>query len=141
MSAAAIPKQVYAAPPARERSVGELFGELGSEMGTLVRQEVKLASAEVSGKAAFVLKQSVRVLIGILLAQVSLLTLLASLSVGLAEYMPLWMSALFVGVAMAVVATVVTTSSVVALRHKDLAPKQTIESIADNRQWAREQVR
>ena len=34
-----------------ERSLGELFSELASETGTLVRQEVALAQAEMTKKA------------------------------------------------------------------------------------------
>ena len=128
-------------PPPRERSVGELFGELGSEMGTLVRQEVQLATAEVTQKATFVFRQSMRVVLGVLLAQVSVIAMVGALVMGLAQFVAVWMAALLVGVAVAGLAAMVTSSGVYALRQMDPTPKQTVESIGDNARWAREQVR
>lgn len=37
--------------PAEERPIGDLFGDLARELGTLVRQEIQLAKVEMSEKA------------------------------------------------------------------------------------------
>jgi hypothetical protein len=129
------------APAAKDRTVGELFGELATEMSTLVRQEVKLATTEATQKAAFVLRQSITIAIGALVAQVAAVILGASLALGLGEFMPLWLSALLVGVLFAGAAATVISTGLHALRQLDPAPKQTLESFADNARWAQEQIR
>ena len=50
---------VTAEPMATERSVGELFGDLATETGTLVRQEIHLASRELSQKASHAGRSSI----------------------------------------------------------------------------------
>ena len=79
-----------------ERSIGELFGELASETGTLVRQEVQLATTEIGQKAVHAGKQSIMVMAGALLGVVSLMTFAAVIVLVLARWLPLYASALIV---------------------------------------------
>lgn len=131
-------RQVQVAP---ERSIGELFGELASETTTLVRQEVKLATIEITQKATYAGQQAIVVAVGALLGVVGLLALSASLILGLGMFMPLWVSALVVGVVIAIASFVVTQKGVSALKQIDPTPKQTIQSLQENKLWAQEKVR
>src|SRR5678815_2499975 len=87
-----------------ERSVGVLFGELATETSTLVRQEVHLATREMSQKAADLRKQSVPVLVGGALGLVSVIALVGGIVVLLARWIPLWASALIVAAVVGAVA-------------------------------------
>ena len=58
-----------------------------------------------------------------------------------ANGVPLWLSALVVGAIVAVIGYVLVQRGLSALRHEDLAPRQTIESLKEDTQWAKEQVR
>jgi hypothetical protein len=124
-----------------ERSVAELFRELASETGTLVRHEVELAALEMTHKATSAGRQLAFVAAGSLLAVVSLLTLLLALVLGLGTMLALWLAALLVGLVVAVIAFGVTAKGVAGLRSMDLKPKQTIQTIQDNQAWLQGQVR
>jgi hypothetical protein len=126
---------------ASERSVGQLCGELMTETGTLIRQEMKLATAEVSAKISYAGKQLGWVLAGSCLAVSSLLVLLASLVLGLATLMDAWVAALLVGLITAAAALAIGMRGLTALRSLDPKPVNTIQSLEDTKAWAQEQVR
>lgn len=124
-----------------DRSVGELFSELVNETGTLVRQEVKLATTEMSEKATYAGKQVAFIAFGALLGVVALLTLIAALVFGLATVIALWTSALIVGIVAALVAAVLAYKGVAGLRDMSLVPKQTVETLREDKQWVEQHVR
>lgn len=126
--------------PPHERSIGELFGELASETSTLVRQEVKLATTELSEKATFVAKKTAYIAGGALLGVVSLLTFSAAIVLVLGRFMPLWASALLVAVVFAAVAYGVARAGLTALKNMELRPAETLASLQENRQWAKKQI-
>lgn len=128
-------------PRRDDRTVGELLASLVNETGTLVRQEIKLATTEMSAKASHAGKQAAYILFGALLGAVALLVLIAALVLGLATMIALWKSALLVGVVAAVVAALVAYKGVASLRDMSLVPQQTVESIREDKQWVEEQVR
>ena len=86
------------AGPARDKSIGELFGELAQEVGSLVRQEVALAKVEMSRKAAEAGKSAGMVAAGGTLAHAGLLAVIAGVILALGMLIPLWGAALIVGV-------------------------------------------
>src|SRR5690606_27894886 len=67
----------------QERSVGELVGELSSDLSLLMRQEMALAKAEMSQKMSVAAKQGGKVAVGGLLAWIGALALTAALIAGL----------------------------------------------------------
>jgi len=125
-----------------ERSLGELFGDLARDMGTLVSQELALARTELSEKAARVGKQIAMLAVGGLVAYAGLLAIIAAVIVLIADRgVPLWVSALVVGLVVAGIGYLLVQRGISALRHEDLAPRQTIQSIKEDTQWVKEQVR
>lgn len=118
---------------APERSIGELFSDLSSETGTLIRQEVKLAVTEVGDKAALVGRQVAFIAAGGLLATLGLLLLLEALVIGLDAYMELWVSSLLVGAVVSAIAAALTAKGIATLRHTELKPERTLQSIEDNK--------
>jgi hypothetical protein len=53
---------------------------------------------------------------------------------------PLWASALIVGGIVAVVGYLLVQKGISALKQQDLTPRQTIQSIKEDTQWAKEQI-
>ena len=103
-----------------ERSLGDLFSELASETGTLVRQEVALAQAELTKKATDVGKNVGYLVVGGAVAYAAALALIAALIIGLSYFIPAWASALIVGVIVGIAAAAVTYITALRL----LAPLQ-----------------
>jgi len=124
-----------------ERSVGELFTELAEETGTLIRQEVKLATTEMTQKASYAARQIAFMAAGALLGVVSLLALLGALVLALGTVMALWKSALLVGVVVAVIAVAIAMKGLTALRRLDPVPQQTLQTIREDKSWVQQQVR
>lgn len=124
-----------------ERSLGDLFGDLARDMGTLVSQEMTLARTELTEKASRVGKDIAMLAVGGLVAYAGLLAIIAAVIFLIADRgVPLWASALIVGAVVAVVGYVLVQRGISALKQQDLTPRQTIQSIKEDTQWAKEQI-
>lgn len=124
-----------AQPVAQERSVGELFGELATETSTLVRQEIHLASRELSQKASYAGRYSVRILVGGSIGLAALLAIVGAIVLIVAHAIPLWASALVVGAVLAAVAYGLVRSGIGAIKRADLRPTETIASLKEDKTW------
>jgi hypothetical protein len=125
-----------------DRSLGELFGELAREMSTLVSQEVQLARTEITEKASRVGKDIGLLLAGGAVAYAGFLAIMAAVIMLLAANgLPMWVSALLVGLVIGGVGYVLVQRGLGALKREDLTPRQSIESIREDAQWAKEQIR
>jgi len=123
-----------------DRSLGELFSELAQETSWLVRQEVTLAKTEVSQKASRAGKHIGTLAAGGAVAYAGLLAILAGVIVLLDDVMPLWLSAILVGLVVALVGYFLVRRGLDALKREDLAPRQTIETFKEDQQWAKDQT-
>ena len=123
-----------------ERTVAELIGDLAQETGTLVRQEVRLATTEMTDKAKFAAKQGAMMAAGGALGVIALLTLLAALVLGIGEFIALWASALIVGIGIAVVAIGLAVAGLQELKRLDVKPKETVRELKETRTWVQRQV-
>lgn len=123
-----------------DRSIGELFTELAAETGTLVRQEVALAQAEITAKATKAGKNVGYLAAGGAVGYVGLMAMVAGIILGLSHFIPAWLAALLVGGIIAVVSYVLVNSALSALRNMDVTPTETVESIKEDAQWLKNQV-
>jgi len=124
------------------RSLGELLSELVREITTLVRQEATLAKTEISQKIARIGKHVGLVAAGGTVAYAGILAILAAIIILLAQAgMELWASALLVGIVVAGIGGFLVWKGLDSLRREDLAPRQTLETLKEDTQWAKEQVR
>lgn len=123
-----------------ERSIGDLFSELAGETTTLVRQEIALAQTELTQKAVKTGKNVGFLMVGGAIGYAALLAVLAAVIIGLGNFVPLWASALIVGVVVGIFAAVMIFSSLNKLKNTSLAPQQSIESLKEDAQWLKKQV-
>ncbi len=122
------------------RSLGDLFSELAQETSTLVRQEVNLAKTEMSHKASRAGRHIGVLAAGGAVAYAGLLAILAGVIVLLDNVMPLWLSALLVGIVVAVVGYLLVRRALDALKREDFAPRQTMETLKEDGQWIKDQT-
>lgn len=125
-----------------DRSIGELFAELAQESATLVRQEVQLAKTEMSQKASRVGKDVGFLAVGGAVAYAGLLAIIAGLIflLGDLDFVPLWLSAFVVGIVVAVVGYFLVRKGLDALKQEDLAPQETINTLKEDKEWAKDQT-
>jgi hypothetical protein len=128
------------ADKAQERSLGELFAELSRETATLVRQEMALATTEISAKAQKAVVSIGTAAAGGALAHAGFLVLLAAIVIALGELgIQMWLSALIVGVATSAIGYFLVQKGLAALRRTSVVPRQTIESIKETASWTTRQ--
>lgn len=125
----------------QDRSIGELFSELASETALLVRQEVALAKVELSQKANRVGRNVGYLVLGGAVAYAALLALLAAIIILLANAMPWWIAALVVAVVVGIIAAVMISKALAALKNTEVAPRQTVETLKEDAQWAKQQMK
>lgn len=122
-------------------SIGELFADLSRQTSTLVRQEVELAKTEVSQKAARVGKDIGFMAVGGALAYAGLLFILAALAIVLITLgVPTWLATLLVGLVVVGAGFFLIQRGRNALKRDNLAPSQTIETLKEDAEWAKQQI-
>lgn len=126
----------------QDQSLGELFAELTRQIATLVRQEAALARAEISQKASRIGKHVGLLAAGGAVAYAGLLAIVAAVIIILAQHTGLswWASALIVGIVVAGLGAFLAWKGLDALRHEDLAPRQTLETLKEDKQWIQGQA-
>ena len=125
-----------------DRSIGELFAELAQESATLVRQEVQLAKTEMSQKASRVGKDVGFLAVGGAVAYAGLLAIVAGLIflLGDLDFLPLWLAAFVVGIVVAAVGYFLVKKGLDALKQEDLAPQETIQTLKEDKEWAKDRT-
>ena len=123
-----------------EKSLGDLFADLAADTGTLVRQEVALAQAEITHKATKAGKNVGYLAVGGAVAYLAVLAITAALIIGLANFMPAWLSALIVGAVFAVVSYFMITSAFAELKTINAVPLETVETIKEDVKWLKKEV-
>jgi len=124
------------------RSLGELFAELSKGTSELVRQEVALAKIELSQKAAQVGKDVGFLAAGGVVVYAGFLALIAAIIIGLGQAgVTWWLSALVVGIGVAAVGGFLVMRGINDLKQTNLAPEQTLDSLKEDTQWAKDQTR
>jgi hypothetical protein len=124
-----------------ERSLGELFAELAHETSTLVRQEVALARTEMTQKVTQVGRDAGVIGVGSAVAYAGLLAIVAALILGLGQFIPLWLSALIVGLVVAGIGYVLIQRGLDALKRANLTPSETIATLKEDAEWAKDQTK
>jgi hypothetical protein len=123
-----------------ERSLGDLFTELATETGTLVRQEVALAQTEIVYKATKAGKNVGYLVVGGAVAYAAALAVIAGIVILLANFMPAWLSAMLVGVLIGGAGYFMISSALAELKNTDPMPRNTIETIKEDAQWLKNEV-
>src|SRR3954470_7046863 len=128
-------------PDKQDHSIGELFSELASETGLLIRQEIALAKVELTQKATRVGRNVGYLVLGGAVAYAALLALLAAIIILLANFMPPWVAALVVAVLVGIVGAILISKALADLKKTDVAPRQTVETLKEDAQWAKQQMK
>ena len=123
-----------------QRPLGELFSELASNTGTLVRKEVELVAVEMTVKAKTAGRNAAMVAVGSAVTLLGVMALMAALALGLGTFMPLWAAALVVGAVVFTTGGALAMGGMKAFKAIDVAPRQTMETLEENRQWLKNQA-
>jgi len=124
-----------------EPSLGDLFTSLTSDLTTLVRKEIDLARTETMEKVSGVTRSVVMMVAGGLVAYAGLIALIMAAIFLLNRAMSLWLSALIVGIVVIIVGAILLSMGKSSLNNMTVVPEKTVETMKDNTEWAKEQVK
>jgi len=123
-----------------ERPLGELFGELARQTTVLIQQEILLAKVELGQKARRAGKQAGLIALGGAILYAGLLAVVAGVILLLADHIAPWIAALLVGVAVMAIGYGLLKQQLTALQQLDPTPRATIETLRQDKEWAKEQL-
>jgi hypothetical protein len=127
--------------PAAEPSLGQLFGRLTSDLGELMRSEIELARVEIREEAGKAGKAGGMLGAGGLIAYLGLALVATAAAWGLAEVMDAGWAFLLVGLVVGAVGAVLVVMGRARLREVRPVPEETVETLKEDAQWARAQVK
>ena len=122
-------------------SVTRLFSDLVDHLVRLIRQEVTLATAEISEKVGRLGAGAGLVAAGALLAYAALLCFLAAAVLALGKVVSLWLAALIVGAVVVLIGAGLAWYGKRRIRMDQLVPERTLRTLRDDRDWVVQQVR
>ena len=127
--------------PQMQRTVPELLGNIVDNIQQIIRSEFRLAKAELQEKASRASKPATTLGAGFLLGLYGLGFLLLAAVYALSTIMAAGLAALFVGGFLALVSIMLVTSSANKLKALNPAPEKTIQTLQENVQWAKNQIK
>lgn len=123
------------------KPLGDLFGDLASEMSNLVRQEVALARVEMTQNAKRLGKNVGYLVVGGAIGYAALLALIAAVIMLLDRYMPAWGAALLVGIVIAGISWLLIGKALSALQASEITPRETVETLKEDAAWMKQQIK
>jgi hypothetical protein len=119
-----------------DRSLGELFSDLSQQTADLIRQETRLAKAELSEKLADAGRHAMMIGAALAFGLAAIVAVAAAIALVLIELgVAPWLSAAITAALMGGAAFVLAQSGISALRKKSIAPVETIHSLKETTQW------
>jgi len=116
------------APP-DQTSIAELVTRLSKDGSRLIQQELALAKAELSEKASELKVQAGSLAVGGVILQTGALTLTAGLVLLIAQLVSAWISALFVGTALATLGAVLVLRGKSKLASLRISPDEALGNV------------
>lgn len=125
----------------REKSIGTLLAELADETGTLVKQEIALAKAEINERLDQAKRGAIALAIGALVAYAGLIVLLFAAVFSLGMVLEMWIAALAVGGGVLLIGLVMLFKGIRDLgRGTDLAPRRAKQEAEATINMIKEQI-
>jgi hypothetical protein len=123
-----------------DRSLSELLSRLSQDTTQLLSAQVELTKAEVREEVKDATRIGAVFGASALLAFLALLLLAFAAAWGLTELVPEGVAFLIVGAVLGVVAAVAFVIARNTLNQTDLVPRETVETVKEDVQWARRQM-
>jgi len=128
---------------AQDKPIGSLLQDAASDIASIVRNEARLAQAEVKDSLHRAVAGALSALLGAVVLIPALTLLLFALAFALDDYdvVPRWAAALIAALVGAVIGAILLARAKAALKPEALAPTRTVDSLKQDAQLVKEQVR
>lgn len=123
-----------------EKSLGSLFSDLSREIQRLVRDEITLLKSEMTHKINRGVRDFSFLAVGAAVLYAGLLTIIAMAVFLLAAALPLWVSALIVGVIVLGTGYYLVRRGLTDLKNTDFTPRETLSTLKGDKEWLKKQT-
>jgi hypothetical protein len=123
-----------------EKSLGSLFSDLNREIQRLIRDELTLFKSEMSLKIARGAKDVSFLAVGGAVLYAGFLAVVAAAVFLLAHAVPIWISALIVGVIVLGIGYFLVQKGLKDLKQTDFSPRETISTLKGDKEWLKKQT-
>ena len=120
-----------------DRSLGELFSEMTSELSQLVRQEIELAKTETKEELSRMTDAGKIFGAGAVLGYLAVVLLAFAAAWGLAAVLPTGIAFLIVGAVLGIGAALAFLAGRKRLEHFHPVPQETVETLKEDVEWAK----
>lgn len=127
-------------PAAGAEGVGTLIAGAVQDLEDVVRAEIKLARTELKEDAVAAGRGIAYIAAGAIVGLVGFIILMLAVAYLLDTWLPLWIAAGIVGIALLIIAAIVALAGKSKLSASNLKPEQTIESLKEDKAWASRQI-
>lgn len=115
-----------------DRTVREIISEVSGDFTALVREEMALAKTELRQGFKQFARGAAFLLVAAFIVNAGFLALVASLVVGLANAMAIWLSAFIVGLVLAIVGAFLLMKGVGDMKNAELKPERTVKTLRED---------
>jgi membrane protein len=127
--------------PQPQRSVADVLQDIVANIQQIIHSEFRLARVELKEKADRASKPAAIMGTGAVLGLYGIGFLLLAAVYGLSLVMAPWLAALLVGGVLTIISLILVASSRSQLKQIDPVPEKTIQTVKENVQWAKEQIK
>jgi VIT1/CCC1 family predicted Fe2+/Mn2+ transporter len=120
--------------------IGGLVSGVVKDLQDLFRAEIQLAKTELKEDAVATGKAAGAMVAGALVGLIGFIFLMLAVTYALALALPMWLSALIVALALIAVAAVLALWGKKEIAATKLGPEQTIATLKEDQQWAKQQI-
>ena len=122
------------------RSVGDILRDIIHDLGRIIRDEAQLARVEFAEKAARARAAGGAFAIAAVSGLLAASCIVTACIAALALVMPVWLAALIMGIVLGVAAGGAYIAGVQRWENVELTPRQTIETLREDMEWAKQQT-
>jgi len=131
-----------AVPPMQNgRSMDEVLQDIVANIQEIFRSEFRLAKVEIQQQATVATRSAVPLIIGALLGLYALGFLLLAAVHALSIVVDPWLASLIVGAAVLAISLALISVGKNRLKQLKVVPEKTVETVKENMQWAKQQIR
>ena len=129
--------------PTTGTGLGDLFKQLAQDLGDLLRNEIRLAKMEMSEASSTLVLDTIQILVALAIAAVGGLTLVVAVVLGVGVLLggAYWAGALITGGILVLTGGLLAARAVRDLKQASLKPKDTLESLQEDREWVKSEAR
>ena len=129
------------ATPQTQRSVSDVLQDIVGNLQQIIRNEFRLARVEINEKVVRAKEPAAILASGVVIGLYGFGFLLLALVYALSIVIPPWLAALLVSIVLAIGAVILVASGRNALKQVDPVPEKTVQTVKENVQWAKEQIK